>query len=75
MHCNSRSDPDEHLALASCGLPGPGGEGKPLLGVSLHALLLARSASQVLACILIGHLVSPTALPCACVQAFYQGSH
>ena len=61
-----------HLPLASCHLPGPGRKGCPLLCVGLHALLLTLSPTQVLACILVGHLASPTALSCTRIQASYQ---
>lgn len=72
--CPGQPDQNDRQPLASCGLPGPGGEGNPLLGVGLHALLLPLSPTQVLACILVCHLVSPTALPYAVVQFCYQGS-
>ena len=43
-----------------------------MLGIGLHGLLLALSPTQVLACVLVGHLVSSAALSCICIQPLYQ---
>ena len=61
------------LSKAGGGRPGPGGEGRPLLGVGLHGLLLALPPTKMLAGILVGGLVCEITLACTianCQQTF-----